>query len=145
MSSPTLRRLSAVSLAVVALVVSAAPRVAGALPQSQTPTEVFQAYRALLAKATSFTELLPFMEAKGRGTIEALPEAQRAGMFDLMKKFAGTYSDVAVTGEKITGDSAVLSLSGKDPKGQPATGSVPMTKEAGGWKVGVEKWSSKPR
>ena len=66
-------------------------------------------------------------------------------MFDLMKKFAGTYSDVAVTGEKITGDSAVLSLSGKDPKDQPATGPVPMTKEASGWKIGAEKWSSKPR
>ena len=145
MNSATVRRLSVVSLAVVALVVSAAPAVAGTPPQSQTPTEVFQAYRAVLAKATSFNELLPFMDAKGRGLIEALPEAQRAGMFDLMKKFAGTFSDVAVNGEKITGDSAVLSLSGKDPKDQPATGSVPMTKEASGWKVGAEKWSSKPR
>ena len=145
MTSRTLGRLSAVSLAVVALLVSAAPAVSGALPQSQTPTEVFHAYRAVLAKATSFNELLPFMDAKGRGMIEPLPEAQRTAMFDLMKKFAGAYSDVAVTGEKITGDSAVLSLSGKDPKGQPATGSVPMTKEASDWKVGTEKWSSKPR
>jgi hypothetical protein len=145
MNRATVRRLPAVALAVVTLVVSAIPAAAGAPPQSQTPTEVFQAYRTVLAKATSFNELLPFMDAKGRGLIEALPEAQRAGMFELMKKFAGTFSDVAVTGEKVTGDSAVLSLSGKDPRDQPATGSVPMTKDASGWKVGAEKWSSKPR
>jgi len=45
----------------------------------------------------------------------------------------------------VTGDTAILELSGKDPKGQAATGSVPMTKEGSGWKVGAEKWSSKPR
>ena len=58
---------------------------------------------------------------------------------------AKTYGDVAVTKETVTGDTAILELSGKDPKGQAATGSVPMTKEGSGWKVGAEKWSSKPR
>jgi hypothetical protein len=137
--------VTVVSLVLLASLNHTATLSADALTQSQTPTEVFTAYRAALAKATSFNELLPFMDAKSRGMIEVLPEAQRAGMFELMKKFASTYSDVAVTGEKITGDAAVLSLSGKDPKGQPATGTVPMTKEASGWKVGTEKWSSKPR
>ena len=128
------------AVALIAVVVSAS-----ASAQSQTPTEVFQAYRAALAKATSYAEVLPFMEAKGRGMIETLPEQPRAGMFGLLKKFAATYSDVAVTRESVTGDTAVLALGGKDPKGQPATGSVPMVKEASGWKVGTEKWSSAPR
>lgn len=141
MQRRAVRTTSTVSLVVFVTFIAAA----SALVQSQTPTEAFQAYRSTLAKATSFNELLPFMDAKGRGMIEALPEAQRAGMFDLMKKFAATYSDVTVTGEKINGDTAILSLSGKDPKDQPATGSVPMTKEATGWKIGTEKWSSKPR
>ena len=48
-------------------------------PQSQTPTEVFQAYRSTLAKATSFNELLPFMDAKGRGMIEPLPKHSAPG------------------------------------------------------------------
>jgi hypothetical protein len=113
--------------------------------QPQTPTQTFEAYRKALAGATAYSEILPFMESKGRSMIESIPAANQAKMFDFLKKFAGTYSDVAVTKETVTGDTAVLELGGKDPKGQPATGSVPMTKEASGWKVGTEKWSSKPR
>jgi hypothetical protein len=113
--------------------------------RQQTPTQVFEAYRKALAGASSYAEVLPFMESKGRAMIEAMPAATQGKMFELLKKFAGTYSDVAVSKETITGDTAVLALSGKDPKGQPATGSVPMTKEPAGWKVGTEKWSSAPR
>ena len=111
----------------------------------QTPTEVFKAYRAALDKATSYADVLPFMEAKGKAMVEAMPDQQRAGMFGFLKKFAGTITEITVTKETITGDTAVLALSGKDPKGQAATGSVPMTKEATGWKVGTEKWSSAPK
>jgi len=111
----------------------------------QTPTQAFEAYRKALATATTYGEVLPFMESKGRSMVESMPPASQAKMFDFLKKFAGTYSDVAVTKETVTADTAILELGGKDPKGQPATGSVPMTKEASGWKVGTEKWSSKPR
>jgi hypothetical protein len=111
----------------------------------QTPTEAFKAYRAALDKATSYADVLPFMEAKGKAMVEAVPEQQRAAMFGYLKKFAGTFTEITVTKETITGDTAVLALSGKDPKGQPGTGSVPMTKEASGWKVGTEKWSSAPK
>ena len=111
----------------------------------QTPTEVFKAYRAALDKASSYADVLPFMEAKSKAMVEAVPDQQRAGMFGFLKKFAGTFTDITVTKETITGDTAVLALSGKDPKGQAATGSVPMTKEASGWKVGAEKWSSAPK
>lgn len=52
------------------------------------------------------------MEAKGRGMIETLPEQPRAGMFELLKKFAATYSDVAVTKEAITGDTARVQRQG---------------------------------
>lgn len=112
---------------------------------AQTPAEVFLAYRAALARATSYAELLPFMDAKVRGVIEGLQDDQRSGMFELLKKFAGTFTEVSVTRETVTDGTAVLTLAGKDLKDQPATGSVPMTKEADGWKVGTEKWSSKPR
>lgn len=132
-------------MAALTAVMLYAPPPAGAQMATQTPTAVFNAYRAALAKAKSYADILPFMDAKGRGLIEALPEQQRAAMFGLMMKFAGTFTDVAVARESITGDTAVLTLSGKDPKGQDATGTVPMTKEAGGWKVGTEKWSSAPR
>lgn len=111
----------------------------------QTPTEVFKAYRAALDKATSYADVLPFMEAKGKAMVEAVPDQQRAGMFGFLKKFAGTITEINVTKETITGDTAVLALSGKDPKGQAATGSVPMTKEASGWKVGTEQWASAPK
>jgi flagellar biosynthesis protein FliQ len=133
---------SAISCTVAVLLVGLL--IAPVQAQEQTPTQTFNAYRKALATATAYSELLPFMESKGRAMIESMPTSAQAKMFELLKKFAGTYSDVVVTRETVTGNTAVLDLSGKDPKGQAATGSVPMTKEASGWKVGTEKWSSKP-
>jgi hypothetical protein len=113
--------------------------------QSPTPTDAFLAYRKALASAKAYSDILPFMESKSRAMVEGMPAPQQASMFGFLMKFAATFTDVAVTKETVTGDTAVLELGGKDPKGQSATGSVPMTKEATGWKVGAEKWSSKPR
>jgi hypothetical protein len=140
----TARQLCTIAFVAVALTAIVSGRTIAQTP-TQTPTEAFLAYRTAMSKATTYDELFPFMETKGRAFIEKLPDAQRKGMFDLLKKFAGTYTDVAVVKEAITGDTAVLVLSGKDPKGQDATGTVPLTKEASGWKVGTEKWSSKPK
>jgi hypothetical protein len=133
------------TLAVVLLAGMAWVHVLPVRAQSATPTEVFKAYRSALATASSFNELLPFMDANGRRFVEAMPDQQRTGMFELLKRFASTYSDVAVSDEKVTGNAAVLSLTGKDPRGQAATGTVPMTREDSGWKVGTEQWSSRPR
>ncbi len=117
-----------------------------ATPQAQdTPTAAYNAYRKALATATVYTDVFPFMDAKSRAMLEPMPPPTQAKMFELLKRFGGTFTDIAVTRETITGDTAVLELSGKDPKGQAATGSVPMAREASGWKVGTEKWSSKPR
>jgi hypothetical protein len=113
--------------------------------QGSTPTEAFNAYRKALSTATTYGELLPFMEPNGRKMIESMPPATQARMFELLQKFAGTFRDVKVTKESVTGETAILELTGTDPNGQPATGSVPMTRDASGWKVGTEKWSSKPR
>mgnify|MGYP002785021762 CR=1 FL=1 len=135
-------RLAIVALCLLAL---GAASVNSLRAQTQTPTQIFTAYRATLARATAYAELFPFMESRGRAMIEGIPEPQRGGMFSLLKRFADTYSEVAVAGETVTGDTAVLSLTGKDTKGQPAAGSVPMTREADGWKVGTERWSSRPR
>jgi hypothetical protein len=113
--------------------------------QASTPTEAFEAYRKVLSTATSYAELLPFMEPAGRKMIESMPAATQARMFGLLQKFAATYRDVKVTSEAVTGNTARLDLSGTDPKGQPATGSVPMTSDGTRWTVGTEKWSSKPQ
>jgi hypothetical protein len=129
--------------ALVAACLLTAP-ILDARQQTQTPTQVFEAYRKALAKATAYSDVLPFMESKGRAMIEAMPAANQAKMFDFLKKFAGTYSDVKVTKETVRDEATILELSGKDPKGQPAIGSVPMIKEASGWKVGAEKWASRP-
>ena len=113
--------------------------------RQQTPTQAYTAYRKALAGATAYNDVLPFMESKGRSMVESLPAPTQVKMFEMLQKFAGTFTDIVVTKETVTGETAILELSGKDPKGQAATGSVPMTKEASGWKVGTEKWSSKPR
>ncbi len=113
--------------------------------QTQTPSEAFMAYRAALAKGTVLTDILPFLEPKGRAMLEKMPEPNQAKMFDFFKKFDAAFTGVTVTKETVTGDTAILDLSGKDAKGQPATRSVPMTKDATGWKVGNENWSSAPK
>lgn len=112
---------------------------------AQTPADTFMAYRKALAGAKDYDAVLPFMDAKNRSMVEGMTAEMRAGMFELMKKFEATYSDVAVAGETAKGETVVLALTGKDPKGQPAKGSVTMTKDATGWKVsGTERWSSRP-
>lgn len=113
--------------------------------QAQTPTQAFNAYRKVLATATAYSEIVPLIDSKSRSMIESMPAPTQARMFELLKKFRDTFSDVAVAKETVTGETAMLELSGRDPKGQDAKGSVPMTKEASGWKVGSESWSSKPR
>jgi hypothetical protein len=128
-----------------ALVIAVSSGLLSAQSLSGTPTEVFLAYRQSLAGAKSYDAILPYMDARSRGMVENMTDEMRAGVFELLKKFEATYSDVAVAGEDAKGETVVLSLTGKDPKGQPAKGTVPMSKEAGGWKVGAEKWSSRPR
>jgi hypothetical protein len=113
--------------------------------RQQTPTQAFEAYRKALASATAYSDVLPFMDSKGRKMLELMSAPNQATAFEYLKKAADTFTDVAVTKETVTGDTAMLELGGKDPKGQPAYGSMPMTKEASGWKVGPEKWSSKLR
>jgi hypothetical protein len=142
-----MRLSSFVSLSSVVVVIVAAWLLAaeGLQARQQTPTQVFNAYRKALAGAAAYSDVLPFMESKGRSMIESMPAPTQAKVFELLKKAADTFTDVAVTKETVTGETAILELSGKDPKGQAATGSVPMTREASGWKVGPEKWSSKPR
>ena len=138
-----MNRLMRTSLLLVVCACLLAPTVMRA--QAESPTQVFNTYRKTMGTAKTYSELFPLMESKGRAFIERMPVDNQAKMFELLKKFAASYTDVAVTKETVTGDTATLELSGKDPKGQAATGSVPMTKEASGWKVGTEKWSSKPR
>lgn len=140
---------SVVSLASVVVVIVGAWLLTaqGLQARQETPTQVYNAYRKALAGATKYSELLPFMDSKSRAMVEPLPAETQAKIFELTKKAAGVFTDIAVTKETVTGDTAVLEMSGKDHLGQPATGSVAMMKEAAGWKVGVssEKWSSKPR
>ena len=147
MTGMTKRSMSANALSrVVVVMIGAGLLTAQVLQaQAQTPTQAFNAYRKVLATATAYSELTPFIDAKSRAMIESMPAPSQARMFELLKKFRDTFSDVAVTKETVTGETAVLELSGKDPKGQAAKGSVPMTREASGWKVGSENWSSKPR
>ena len=133
------------SCAVVVIVGAWLLTAEGLHARQQTPTQVYNAYRKALEGAKAYSDILPFMESKGRSMIESMPAPTQAKMFELMQKFAVAFTDIAVTKETVTGETAVLEMSGKDAKGQAATGSVPMTKEASGWKVGTEKWSSKPR
>jgi len=144
--SPMRNRFDALRRSTCAAVIVAALLLTTQFAQAQqTPTQAFNAYRKALATATAYSEVLPFIDAKSRGMIESMPAPTQAKMFELLKKFRNTYSEVTVAKETVTGDTAVLALSGKDPNRQAATGSVPMTKEASGWKVGSENWSSKPR
>jgi len=143
MQPPSARR--AVLALAAALVVAASSGSLFAQSPAGTPAEAFLAYRKALAGAKSYDAILPYMDAKSRGMVENMTDEMRAGVFELLKKFEATYSDVAVAGEEVKGETVVLSLTGKDPKGQPARGTVPMSKEGSGWKVGAEKWSSRPR
>jgi hypothetical protein len=116
----------------------AAPPIAGAGQAPQSATEVYQAYRKVLAKAQKIEDLLPMMGASRRAQVEKTPADERKMMFEMVKEMTAEQGDVKVVKETATANGAELAVQAKN-----GTGTVTLVKEGAGWKVDKESWKSK--
>ena len=134
-----IRVKSAVLVLVVAAGGAALAAQASKTPTAQTPSQVYTAYRAAFDKATREDDIKPFQSKKVRDEFDAMPAAQRADMFKMMKAM-GTMASVKVVKETLTPTGATLSVDAINPSKVKMTCEVTLVKEDGAWKIAHENW-----
>lgn len=107
--------------------------------QTQTPAQVYLAYREAFAKATSLEALQPFLSASLVAKVSATPQAERPKLLGTLKMLADVYQ-VHVTGETDLPDTHILIVDGVDGADKPMRGTVELVKEPSGWKLVKESW-----
>ncbi len=108
--------------------------------QTQTPMQMYTAYRAVFEHATDFEGLRSFLSADARAKITALPAADRPAAFTLLKHTAAAWQITLVTDTELSTGGHVLLLMGVDGADRPLRGVVELTREGDAWKIVRETW-----
>jgi hypothetical protein len=103
------------------------------------PLEFYKGYLAVLAKATSLDELVPFY-VKDLG--DGLKKMPRDMQGNYLKMNARSLSDVKVVKQTVTASKAEYQLTARTAAGAETTGRATLVKERGAWKVEDEAWAS---
>ncbi len=140
-----------VTLAFAALLVTATLSAAGAPPKgggdaAKSPQAKVYAAWVKAVKAGDLAAWKKLVPAEASTQIEAQAKEMKKTPKDVIE-FLGmmTPEENTVTGLKVDGTKATLSVTGKS-KGEPKPtyGKVEMVEEGGAWKVGKQSWSDKP-
>ena len=130
------------ALFALSLALLAAPACGGSTPAANEaaasrPSDVYTAYLSAVGNAGSIKEVHPFLSAlaqkRAAGDLEALKARVPGGRLKILD-------------EQIQGERATVMVSGtlqKQGKELPATGTVQLIREGGGWKVDQESWEAK--
>jgi Flp pilus assembly protein TadG len=108
--------------------------------QTQTPTEVYTAYRAAFEHATDFTPLRPFLAASVLAQVDATPTATRPQLFTAVKATSQVRRITGITETTLVTGDHVLTVQGVDARDQPLLGVVELRREADSWKIVRETW-----
>lgn len=103
------------------------------------PLEFYKSYLAVLAKAKSLDELLPYYTHELAEGLSKMPADMKA---NYVRMNARTLQDVKVTKQHVESAKAVFEMTAKEADGRETTGSATMVKEADAWKVGDESWAA---
>lgn len=125
-----------VAAVVLALVLAVMPAFAQT-PQSD-PLEFYKGYLAVLAKATSLGELLPFYTKELSTGLAKMPKEMQG---NYLKMRARSLTDLKVLKKDVKGDKATYELEATAADGQPAKGTATLVKEGGAWKVDDDAWA----
>jgi hypothetical protein len=106
---------------------------------AKDPLEFYKGYLAVLAKAKTLDELVPFY-VKSLG--DGLKKMPREMQGNYLKMNARSLSDVQVVKQTVTATRADYQLTAKTPSGAVTTGGATLVKEGGAWKVENEAWAS---
>ena len=107
--------------------------------QSQTPAQVYLAYREALTKATTLEALQPYLATAVVAQVTATPVPERPKVLDTLKTLSAAFQ-IRVTAETDTPEGHVLIVDGVDGGDRPIRGTVDLVKEADHWKIVKESW-----
>jgi hypothetical protein len=103
------------------------------------PLVTYKQYLAVLAKAKSLDELLPYYAKELSEGLKKMPADMRA---NYLKMNARTLTDLKVTKQTVTADKAEFEMTAKTATGAVTTGSATLVKEGGAWKIDDEAWAT---
>lgn len=124
-------------LAFLALIATAGKSEAQA--KSSDPLEFYKGYLAVLAKAKSLDELVPYYTRELGDGLRKMPAEMQA---NYIKMNARALTDLKVTKQQVDSSKAVFEMSAKTADGRETTGSATLVKEGGAWKVEDESWAA---
>ena len=103
------------------------------------PLQFYKGYLAVLAKAKSLDELLPYYTRELADGLRKMPAEMQA---NYIKMNARALTDLKVTKQQVDSSKAVFEMSAKTADGRETTGSATLVKEGGAWKVEDESWAA---
>jgi hypothetical protein len=107
--------------------------------KASNPLEFYKGYLAVLAKAKSLDELLPYYTRELADGLRKMPTEMQA---NYLKMNARALTDLKVTKQEIDSSKAVFEMSAKTADGRETTGSATLVKDGGAWKVEDESWAA---
>ncbi len=129
-------------LAIGALSCTAMPVLA-----EDTPGQAYINIHNKELEAKSYADLLPYRAKASIASDKPTTDLEKKQMFELFKLVL--VKDVAVKGEEINGNRAILKVEGALPKDlksgdtETTVGKIDMVLEDGQWKLDKEEWQSK--
>jgi hypothetical protein len=111
---------------------------------SETAAQFYLRFRDAALSAKTIDEVTRFWSAGLMDGFNLTREVNKPTTLETVKRRAGMFTDLKVTGETPTPDGVTLSLEGIGPDKTPMTGSVDIVRENGAWKLaGQEQWTPK--
>jgi hypothetical protein len=113
--------------------------------EEQTPKAVYLDYFKTFLSATDVNAVIPYMCKSVVKQMNETPADMKPMMFGVMKEM--TPKEIEILSEKVDGDHATMTLSGKPNTTDPNMtekndGTVTMIREDGAWKIEKESWNS---
>jgi len=106
---------------------------------ASNPLEFYKGYLAVLAKAKSLDELVPYYTRELGEGLRKMPAEMQA---NYIRMNARVLTDLKVTKQQVDSSKAVFEMSAKTADGRETTGSATLVKEGGVWKVEDESWAA---
>ena len=109
--------------------------------QAKTPTQIYLDYVAVVSKAKTLAEVLPYLSKEYRTNLESVPKADQPVWLKRLKDSV-EYTDIKVTKETITGAKCTLEATGTSGRGNAMKGKIMLVKEGADWKLDEAFWST---
>lgn len=106
--------------------------------KASDPLEFYKRYLAVLARAKSLDQLMPYYT---RVLVDGLRQMPAEMQANYIKMNARALTDLKVTKQQVDSSKAVFEMSARTTDGRETTGSATLVKEGDAWKVEDEAWA----